>query len=120
MKRLLIGVYSVCVAASLIAVRADDTSQTSKTTTSTSTTAKHKGLTEEQKTLRKEMLEKYDSNHDGKIDKEERKKVTDEDKVKLKKAGLNPKAQRKAKSTTTTTTSTSTSPGSSSASSSTK
>jgi hypothetical protein len=118
MKRLLIGVYSVCVAASLIAVRADDTS-TSKTTTSTSsTTAKHnKGLTDDQKTLRKEMLDKYDSNHDGKIDKEERKKVTDEDKAKLKKAGLNPKAQKKLKSTTTTTTSTTTSPGSSATSS---
>ena len=36
-------------------------------------------------------MAKYDANKDGKIDKEERAKITDEDKAKLKKAGLTPK-----------------------------
>lgn len=44
--------------------------------------------TAEQKQLRKEMTEKYDTNKDGKIDKEERAKISAEDKAKLEKAGL--------------------------------
>ena len=47
-----------------------------------------KGLSEEQKTARKELLEKYDKNKDGKLDKEERQAITSsEDKEKLAKAG---------------------------------
>jgi len=45
-------------------------------------------LTEEQRKLRKELLEKYDTNKDGRLDKEERAKVSKEDKEKLEKAGL--------------------------------
>ena len=45
-------------------------------------------LTPEQKTLLKEMLEKYDANKDGKLEKKERAKMTKEDKEKCKKAGL--------------------------------
>lgn len=48
---------------------------------------KKKELTEEQKTARKELLEKYDKNKDGKLDGEERKAVSAEDKDKLVKAG---------------------------------
>jgi len=45
-------------------------------------------VTEEQKTARKELLEKYDKNKDGKLDKEEKQAITgSEDKEKLTKAG---------------------------------
>ena len=40
----------------------------------------------EQKAARKALLEKYDTNKDGKLDKEERAKVSVEDKAKLKEA----------------------------------
>jgi hypothetical protein len=46
-----------------------------------------KGPTEEQKAIRKELMEKYDKNKDGKLDKEERAAMTAEDKEKLAKAG---------------------------------
>ena len=39
-------------------------------------------LTKEQKEARKVLIEKYDANKDGKIDKEERAKMTKEDKEK--------------------------------------
>src|SRR5438067_12428941 len=45
-------------------------------------------LTEEQRKLRKELLEKYDANKDGKLDKQERAKISKEDQEKLEKAGL--------------------------------
>ena len=44
--------------------------------------------TEEQKKLQKELLEKYDTNKDGKLDKEERSKMTPEDQDKARKAGM--------------------------------
>lgn len=44
--------------------------------------------TPEQKALMKEMTEKYDTNKDGKLDKEERAKISAEDKEKMDKAGL--------------------------------
>ena len=43
-------------------------------------------LTEEQKAIRKEMNEKYDTNKDGHLDKEEREKMSAADKEKLAKA----------------------------------
>ena len=45
-------------------------------------------LTEEQRKLRKELLEKYDANKDGKLDKSERAKISKEDQEKVEKAGL--------------------------------
>ncbi|PYK57367.1 MAG: hypothetical protein DME21_17450 [Verrucomicrobia bacterium] len=45
-------------------------------------------LTEEQRKLRKEMVEKYDTNKDGKLDKAERARISKGDKEKLEKAGL--------------------------------
>ena len=45
-------------------------------------------LTEDQRKLRKEMVEKYDTNKDGKLDKTERAKVSKEDQQKMEKAGL--------------------------------
>ena len=48
----------------------------------------HKKLTDEQKTVMKDMLAKYDANKDGKLDKDERAKISSEDKAKMKEAGL--------------------------------
>lgn len=45
-------------------------------------------LTPEQQTLNKEMLAKYDTDKNGKLDKEERSKISAEDKEKMIKAGL--------------------------------
>lgn len=50
--------------------------------------AKKPTRTPEQKQLMKEMTEKYDTNKDGKLDKEERAKISAEDKAKMEKAGL--------------------------------
>jgi hypothetical protein len=47
-----------------------------------------KELTPEQQTVMKEMLAKYDTNKDGKLDKTERAAMTQEDKDKMVKAGL--------------------------------
>ena len=59
---------------------------------------KHK-LSPEQKALRKEMLEKYDTNKDGKLDKKERAKISKEDQEKLEKAGLGQKHEHASKET---------------------
>ncbi len=53
-------------------------------------------MTEEQKTLWKSMVAKYDTNGDKKLDKEERAKISAEDKEKLEKAGLGKKQGKKA------------------------
>jgi len=47
-----------------------------------------KELTPEQQAVMKEMLAKYDTNKDGKLDKTEREAMTQEDKDKMAKAGL--------------------------------
>ena len=49
---------------------------------------KKRQVTEEQKKARAELLEKYDTNKDGKLDKDERAKMSAEDKEKATKAGL--------------------------------
>ena len=54
-------------------------------------------LTEEQRKLRQELLEKYDTNKDKKLDKKERAKISKEDKEKLEKAGLARHAKKGAK-----------------------
>jgi hypothetical protein len=56
---------------------------------------KNRKLTDEQKTLRKDMVAKYDTNKDGKLDKDERSKVSAEDKEKMEKAGLGRKKKDK-------------------------
>ena len=57
---------------------------------------KHK-LTDDQKKVQKEMLEKYDADKDGKLSKEEKAKISDEDKKKLEDAGLGHKKGGKKK-----------------------
>ena len=54
-------------------------------------------LTPEQKALRKEMIEKYDANKDGKLDKKERAKISKEDRERMEKAGLGPKHKHASK-----------------------
>ena len=76
MKKLLI-IALAFAAVNLYSTRAADADSGKK---------KKAGLTEEQKQLRKDLLAKYDTNKDGKLDKEERKKVSADDKEKLDKA----------------------------------
>jgi len=52
-----------------------------------------KQLTPEQKEARKALLEKYDTNKDGKLDKDERAKMSPEDKAKLGQHGGKKKKQ---------------------------
>jgi hypothetical protein len=79
MKKVLVTIAGV-LCATVIAVHADDTATTPK---------KHgHKMTEEQKQVQNDMLEKYDTNKDGKLDKEERSKISSEDKQKMKDAGL--------------------------------
>ena len=79
MKKLLVTL--ACAACALtLTVRAADTE------------GKHQ-LTDEQKAVQKEMLAKYDTNKDGKLDKEERAKMTPEDKAAWQKAF--PKKEKK-------------------------
>jgi hypothetical protein len=59
---------------------------------------KHK-LTPEQKALRKEILEKYDTNKDGKLNKKERAQISKEDRERLEKAGLGQKHKHASKET---------------------
>jgi len=74
MKRALITVLGLLCAASITLSAAD--------------APKKKELTEEQKKIQKEMIEKYDANKDGRLDREERAKISAEDKEKMQKAGL--------------------------------
>jgi len=77
MKKILVVIAGV-ICATAIAVHADD-----------ATPKKHgKKMTDEQKQVMKDMLEKYDTNKDGKLDKEEKAKISAEDKEKMQKAGL--------------------------------
>ena len=55
---------------------------------------KRPALTEEQKTLRKEITEKYDKDKDGKLSPEERQAISAEDKEKMQKAGLGPRKKK--------------------------
>ena len=75
MKKILVAVMGVLCAATLV-VHAQDAKPAKKK------------LTPEQETLNKEMLAKYDANKDGKLDKDERAKISQEDKDKMTKAGL--------------------------------
>ncbi|MEO7299718.1 MAG: hypothetical protein ABI042_14215 [Verrucomicrobiota bacterium] len=77
MKKLAIIILGICLAGTVTTLSAKDKA------------AKHEGApTEEQKAMRKELLEKYDTNKDGKLDKEEKSKISAEDKEKAKKAGM--------------------------------
>lgn len=75
MKKLLVAAIAFCCATAIV-VQAQDAAP-----------KKHK-LTAEQQTVMTEMLAKYDTNKDGKLEKSERAAMTQEDKDKMTKAGL--------------------------------
>lgn len=82
MKKIIVTVC--CVLALAVAVQAQEAKKEEK-----------KKPTPEQKALMKEIKTKYDTNKDGKLDKEERAKISAEDKAKLEKAGLGPDKKAK-------------------------
>ena len=84
MKKLIVALCFTCILA--IAAHAEDKPAAVKT--------EKKALTAEQKTARKALVEKYDANKDGKLDKEERSKATAEE---LEKAGFPVKKEKAAK-----------------------
>ena len=55
---------------------------------------KKKGMTAEQKKLYKEMVEKYDENKNGRLDKAERSKMSAEDQKKMEEAGIGGKKKK--------------------------
>ncbi|MDR3458746.1 MAG: hypothetical protein P4N60_14950 [Verrucomicrobiae bacterium] len=81
MKKL-ITITLALLCASAIVVQAQDAGATKKA---------KKELTPEQQTVMTEMLAKYDTDKNGKLDKTERSAMTKEDKEKMAKVGLGPK-----------------------------
>ena len=73
MKKLLVIVLGLLVAATM---------------TVSAAKGQKKQLTPEQDKLKKEMMEKYDANKDGKIDADESAKISRDDKKKMKDAGV--------------------------------
>jgi len=76
MKKILVAVLGMLCATALV-VNAQDATKPAK-----------KKLTAEQEALQKEMLAKYDTDKNGKLDKTERAAISKEDKEKMTKAGL--------------------------------
>ena len=56
-----------------------------------------KSMTPEQEKLKKEMVEKYDANKDGKVDEQEAAKIDRADKKKMKEAGVRITSGKKTK-----------------------
>ena len=81
--------------ASLLALALISMAITAKAADGDQPPKKRPELTEEQKKLRKELVEKYDKNKDGKLDGEERKAMTAEDKEKWAKASGRAPAKKK-------------------------
>jgi hypothetical protein len=77
MKKIVVAVVGVLCAMTLVVSAQDAPAKTKK--------AK---LTPEQQTLQKDLLAKYDTNKDGKLDKNERAAISKEDQEKATKAGL--------------------------------
>jgi len=78
MKKILVAVMGLLCATAIV-VHAQD---------ATTTKPAKKKLTADQQALKKEMLEKYDTDKNGKLDKNERAAMSTEDKDKMIKAGL--------------------------------
>jgi opacity protein-like surface antigen len=89
MKKLIIAALALCCATALT-VQAQDAAP-----------KKHTKLTAEQQKVMTELLAKYDTNKDGKLDKTEKSAMTQEDKDKLIAAGLG-HAKKKAGASTAT------------------
>ena len=87
MKKLLLATAVIFCASALLLQAQDATAKKGA-----------KKQTAEQKQVQAEMLAKYDTNKDGKLDKTERAAISKEDKDKMEKAGLN-RAKKKAPAT---------------------
>lgn len=87
MKKLIIALCLTCAVA--VAARAAEGEAKKETTEKAKPTA-------EQKALRKELTDKYDTNKNGKLDKEERSKMTAEDQEKWKSIAPAPKKKEAA------------------------
>lgn len=85
MKKLLLVASLLCATAVL--VQAEDAAPAKKA---------KKEMTAEQKQIQADMLAKYDTNKDGKLDKDERAAISQEDKEKMAKAGLGGKKKKDA------------------------
>jgi len=68
--------------------------------TASAAEGKKKQLTDDQKKTKKELLDKYDTNKDGKIDKDEKAKISKEDLSKAEDVGLVHKKKGDSKSDT--------------------
>lgn len=90
MKKLLAIAAALCATA--IIVQAQDAAAPAP---------KLKKLTPEQQAVMKDMIAKYDTNKDGKLDKQERAAMSQEDKDKMAKAGLGRRAKKPAANATT-------------------
>lgn len=88
MKKLLVALAAIICATSMMV-------QAQESTNSAPAPKKHK-LTATQQKVMDEMLAKYDTNHDGKLDKTERSAMSADDKQKMIDAGLG-KAPKKPK-----------------------
>lgn len=85
MKKSLIALCITCALS--LAAYADDDNKAEA--------GKKHEATPEQKAARKALLDKYDTNHDGKLDKEEKAKISEADKAKLKESRSNPSEAHK-------------------------
>ena len=77
MKKLLVAAVALCCATAIVVQAQDAAPKKEK-----------KALTAEQKQVMADMVTKYDTNKDGKLDKTERAAMSQEDKDKMTKAGL--------------------------------
>jgi hypothetical protein len=91
MKKILVAVMGMLCATALVVNAQDATSSKPKKTK----------LTAEQQALEKEMVAKYDTNKDGKLDKSEKAAISKEDKEKMTKAGLLKASKKHTPATTT-------------------
>lgn len=88
MKKLFVATVALlCASAIMLQAQEADASAPKK---------EKKPLTAEQQAVMKDMLAKYDTNKDGKLDKTERAAITQEDKDKMAAAGLSHDKKKKA------------------------
>jgi hypothetical protein len=89
MKKILVAVLGMLCATAIVVNAQDATTKPAK-----------KKLTAEQQSLQKDMLAKYDTDKNGKLDKNERAAISKEDKEKMAKAGLTRTAKKPSDTTT--------------------
>ena len=92
MKKLILTIVALCAAGSMTIRAADAAADTKPADKPADKGRPHQ--TEEQKAILKDIRDKYDANKDGTLDKEERAKITTEDKDRMEKAGIKNAATR--------------------------